>query len=56
MRLAALNLLTINIFPAGESADFADSLSGNHLTVNYLTAAGNWMVPVLGWCLCLDAA
>ena len=39
MRPAALNLLTINIFPAGESADFADSLSGNHLTVCYLAAA-----------------
>jgi hypothetical protein len=38
-RLAALNLLTINIFPERESANFTDSLSGNLLTVNYLAAA-----------------
>ena len=39
MRLAALNLLTINTFLERESAKFDDSLSDNYLSINDLADA-----------------
>jgi hypothetical protein len=39
LRIAAPNHLTTKLFPAGKSADFADFLSGNYLSVNHLAAA-----------------